>query len=244
MGQTYRVGEFARLTGVTPRALHHYERVGLLEPARTDAGYRVYSPSDLSILEQIVALRFLGFRLDQIKSLLRSDPRQLAKVFQAQRWLLEERARRIAIAIRAIDEAGQSFSEETQADVTRLAKIVEVFDMKNHVAEAAQYAALLDAKMDRLRAMPADVKADLQRQWTTLIHDIQGALGADPASEQAQALATRWLNLLSEFNGGAPVDPSLAKFAATQRRSSQWPSGTSAGSDAVWAFMEKAIAAR
>lgn len=244
MGQTYRVGEFARLTGVTPRALHHYERVGLLEPARTDAGYRVYSPSHLPILEQIVALRFLGFRLDQIKSLLRSDPRQLAKVFQAQRWLLEERARRIAIAIRAIDEAAQSVSEDTQADITRLPRIMEVFDMKNHVGEAAQYAALLDAKMDRLRAMQPEVKADLQQQWTTLIHDVQAALGADPASEQAQALATRWLNLLSVFNGGAPVDPSLAKFAATQRRSNEWPSGTSAGSDAVWAFMEKAIAAR
>src|SRR5882757_5503192 len=41
--RTYRVGEFARLAGVTPRALHHYDRLGLLKPRRTAVGYRAYT---------------------------------------------------------------------------------------------------------------------------------------------------------------------------------------------------------
>lgn len=41
MSKLYRVREFAELSGVTVRALHHYDRVGLLKPRRTDAGYRL-----------------------------------------------------------------------------------------------------------------------------------------------------------------------------------------------------------
>jgi DNA-binding transcriptional MerR regulator len=50
----YQVQEFARLAGVTVRALHHYDQLGLLRPKRTRSGYRRYSLSDLGRLEQIV----------------------------------------------------------------------------------------------------------------------------------------------------------------------------------------------
>ena len=43
----YRIHEFARLAGVTVKALRHYDRLGLLRPRRTGSGYRVYSDSDL-----------------------------------------------------------------------------------------------------------------------------------------------------------------------------------------------------
>src|SRR3954469_3355783 len=48
---SYRVREFAELAGVSVKALHHYDRLDLLKPARTDAGYRVYSLADLARLE-------------------------------------------------------------------------------------------------------------------------------------------------------------------------------------------------
>jgi len=69
----YRVREFARLAGVTVKALHHYDRLGLLKPRRTDAGYRIYDERDLERLEQIVALRFLGLPPKQILILLERD---------------------------------------------------------------------------------------------------------------------------------------------------------------------------
>jgi MerR family transcriptional regulator, thiopeptide resistance regulator len=45
------------LAGVSVRALHHYDRLGLLKPRRTEARYRLYCNRDLERLEQIVALR-------------------------------------------------------------------------------------------------------------------------------------------------------------------------------------------
>ena len=56
----YRIKEFATLTGVSVRALHHYDRIGLLKAQRRPSGYRLYSADDVTILEQIVALKFIG----------------------------------------------------------------------------------------------------------------------------------------------------------------------------------------
>ena len=62
-------GLFARR--VTVKALHHYDRLGLLQPGRTDTGYRMYVERDLETLEQIVALRFLGLPLKKIGVVLK-----------------------------------------------------------------------------------------------------------------------------------------------------------------------------
>jgi len=63
----YRASEFAALAHVTVRALHHYDRLGLLRPKqRSRAGYRLYSARDFARLEQIVVLKFLGIPLKQI----------------------------------------------------------------------------------------------------------------------------------------------------------------------------------
>ena len=66
MSRFYRVHEFAELAGVTVKALHHYDRLGLLKPGRTEAGYRVYAEPDLERLEQIVALKLRGIPAPEI----------------------------------------------------------------------------------------------------------------------------------------------------------------------------------
>ena len=71
---TYRIREFAGLAGVTVRALHHYDRLGLLKPRRTQTGYRVYCTRDLETLEQIVALKFIGLALNEESMQLSGGP--------------------------------------------------------------------------------------------------------------------------------------------------------------------------
>lgn len=67
----WRVGELAGATGLTVRALHHYDAIGLLVPSqRTSGGHRGYDPGDVRRLYRILALRRLGLRLDEIASLL------------------------------------------------------------------------------------------------------------------------------------------------------------------------------
>src|SRR5260221_2114801 len=90
MGQSeeklFQAREFAKLSGVTVRALHHYDRLGLLKPSRhTRAGYRLYSESDVARLELIVALKFIGLSFKQINEMLNRKSRYLSSTLQQQR---------------------------------------------------------------------------------------------------------------------------------------------------------------
>ncbi|GCF93233.1 MerR family transcriptional regulator [Enterococcus florum] len=65
----YRVGLFSQMNQVTIKALRHYDEKNLLKPSYVDSlnGYRYYSSSQLPVLHQIIALRKIGFSLDEIK---------------------------------------------------------------------------------------------------------------------------------------------------------------------------------
>jgi DNA-binding transcriptional MerR regulator len=67
-----KVGELARRTGKTVRALHLYEELGLVKPIhRSKGGFRVYAPSTISRVEWISKLQEAGFSLHQLQEFLR-----------------------------------------------------------------------------------------------------------------------------------------------------------------------------
>jgi DNA-binding transcriptional MerR regulator len=68
----FKIGDFAQIGRVSGRQLRHYDRLGLLEPAHTDrqTGYRFYSAAQLPRLNRLLALKALGFSLDQIGRML------------------------------------------------------------------------------------------------------------------------------------------------------------------------------
>src|ERR1700744_1021185 len=104
--QVYQVSEFAEKTGVTVRALHHYDRLGLLKPSgRTEAGYRLYGERDFARLQQIITLKFIGLPLRQIKELLDQGDLDLKSTLRLQRRLLLDKRTQVETAIRAIEEA-------------------------------------------------------------------------------------------------------------------------------------------
>ncbi|MEL7659305.1 MerR family transcriptional regulator [Acetobacterium wieringae] len=65
----YKIGLFSKINRVTIKALRHYDEIGLLPPAFIEetTGYRYYTSSQLPLLHQILALRDMGFTLDEIK---------------------------------------------------------------------------------------------------------------------------------------------------------------------------------
>ncbi|MGQ0575410.1 MAG: MerR family transcriptional regulator [Pseudonocardia sp.] len=98
VGRTWRVGPVADRTGLTVRALHHYDRLGLLTPARrTTAGHRLYDEADVARLYRIGLLRRLGFPLEQIGELLDSPHWQLRAAVSRH---LDDLRRRIELALR------------------------------------------------------------------------------------------------------------------------------------------------
>ena len=85
MNKNYSVGELAQRSGLTVRALHHYEKLGLLLPsARSEAGYRLYSEADVLRLHRLLAWRQTGMALKDIGPLLDSENPALREVLARQ----------------------------------------------------------------------------------------------------------------------------------------------------------------
>jgi DNA-binding transcriptional MerR regulator len=72
----FRIGEFSKLTRVSVRMLRHYDQLGLLKPSHTDpmTKYRHYTADQLPRLNRILALRDLGFSLEQIAGVIDENP--------------------------------------------------------------------------------------------------------------------------------------------------------------------------
>lgn len=90
------VHEVSELTGVSVRALHHYDAIGLLKPTRvTPAGYRLYDDAALLRLQSILLFRELQFPLREIKAILESPGFDQKKALEQQLELLRLRRRRL-----------------------------------------------------------------------------------------------------------------------------------------------------
>src|SRR3984893_10148836 len=69
--EALKVGELAKRSGLTVRALHHYDEIGLLKPSlHTEAGHRLYTAADVARLQQVLSLRQLGFALEEVRNAL------------------------------------------------------------------------------------------------------------------------------------------------------------------------------
>lgn len=92
-----RVGALAKRTGKTVRALHHYERLGLLQPVeRTDGGYRLYDDESEVRVRWIIKLQEMGFSLSQVQEILEnygastSAPHAMRRIQELYREKLDE----------------------------------------------------------------------------------------------------------------------------------------------------------
>jgi DNA-binding transcriptional MerR regulator len=228
------------LAGVTVRALHHYDRIGLLQPKRTTAGYRAYASEDLTRLEQIIALKFIGVPLKKIRFFTAATPGALANALRAQRQTLEEKRHLLDQAIGAIGEVEAVLRAGNDADVALYRRIIEVIEMQNDADGWKQkYDNLLQTKIDRLRSLSPDTLADLRAQWAALVADIRAVLADDPTSPRAQELGKRWTDLLEKLMGVGSV------ALGRHQRSQEWnPQMATFVDKPVWDFMTRVLAVK
>jgi DNA-binding transcriptional MerR regulator len=239
--QTFRTRAFAELAGITIRALHHYDRIGLLSPRRTAGGYREYSTEDLHVLEQIVVLKFIGFPLREIAALRQAGTGRLTQSLRAQQGTLKAKRRLLDQAIAAIEQLESAMASRS-ADPSMFRKIIEVIRMQNNPDKwRQQYDELVNRKIDRLNALSPEELAQFRADWNTLVAEIHEVLAADPAGPRAQQLGTRWQQLLGMLMGGQVSGEALTAHHTAQ----QWtPQMASFVDKQVWDYMTRVLTSR
>ena len=200
-GDRYRVGELARVAGVTVRALHHYDALGLLVPSeRTHAGHRLYSAADVQRLYRLLALRGVGLPLEEIAPLLdREDGmaetvrRHLGRVEQ-QLGALEHLRLRLTRLLAALD--GDGASTDQFLDAMEAMTMFEKYYTPEQLQQLEQ----------RRNDLGEDAIKAVEQEWQEIyakLADLRGR-GVEPGAPEAQAVGDRAAELIQMFTGGDP----------------------------------------
>jgi len=222
--QWYKASEFAVLAGVTVRALHHYDRLGLLKPQkRSAAGYRMYRIEDVERVEQIVALKFLGLPLKEIRQVLDREPVTLQESLVRQRVGLLEKRRLLDRALAAISdvEAAMGQGKPTAVLLRRIIEAIEMQSDSNWMMK--YYSPEAQAKIaERAKTFTLEDQKAVAQGWKDYYRDLAALKGAeDPGGVKAAELAARHQALLAGFTGN---DPEIeAGMRALYKDKANWP---------------------
>ena len=112
----FTIGEFARHGRVSARMLRHYDAIGLLRPDRIDpaTGYRYYGAAQLARLNRVIALKDLGFTLQQVRAVVddQVDADELRGMLRLRRAELEEAMRAAAARLAQVEARLRSIESE------------------------------------------------------------------------------------------------------------------------------------
>ena len=186
------VNEVSKITGVSVRALHHYDAIGLLKPAKvTEAGYRMYDDAAISRLQSILLFRELQFPLKEIKRILDSPDFDPAEALSQQIELLELQYNRIGRLIsfaREIKEKGGAAMDFKVFDTSELEEYkAEVKAKWGHTQAYKEYEEKAAAQSDLSRAEIAGRLMTIFAEIGTCRH---GSPSAKEVQEKIAALQT------------------------------------------------------
>jgi DNA-binding transcriptional MerR regulator len=181
--RVHTVGEVARLSGLSVRALRHYDEIGLLKPMTVgENGYRYYGADELLRLQQILLKRELGVPLDEIRRSLDAPDFDRLAALKAHRDRLAAEARRYADLVETLDQTLAALRGDQEMDATAMYK---GFDPKT---QAKHEAWLVERYGEGVQAEIKDSKAKTQG-WKQSDFDAAQAEVEAIEAEMAQALA-------------------------------------------------------
>lgn len=206
-----KIGELAKRAGLTVRALHHYDAIGLLSPSvRTQSGSRRYGPQDLIRLHRIQAMKQMGYALPEIRVALDAPERNPLAIIEQQIAALEAQIQRAQTLSSGLQQLARQITTSGQASADDWLNQLEMLAIYQQHFSAAEVSSLRNPQTQSIQEIDA--------QWAALVPEVrqamQQALPTDSAA--AHALAWRWVHLVIASTNN---NPALAnKLKAMQER--------------------------
>lgn len=198
----WSIGELARHTGLTVRALYHYDEIGLVSASeRTASGHRRYTEADLRRLYRVRALRQLGLSLAEIAAVLARSTDDLAvlrDLLVAQLADVDVQARRMARLREQIGGLLERLDDAAGPDPDQFLTTLEMIAMTDRHFTPEQRERLT-RRRDEMGQAAADA---LKAEWMTLAgqlrqHQLDGVPVDDP---RVRALTARWDEIGAAFH--------------------------------------------
>lgn len=215
---SYSVNKLAKLSGVSVRTLHHYDKIGLLKPSvRTEAGYRLYGQAELLRLQQILFYRELDMPLKAIREALDSPDFELVAALQSHKAALRAKIDQLDMMLSTIDKT-----------------IVQLNDKNMNLTPEALYEGLAPATAKQYRteaterygkAAVEDAEQSLTKLGKQGFKKLQADFEAcgtrlyqmrheDPASDRVQAEVANHYQLIRQFWGTTQLPDKQAEAYA------------------------------
>lgn len=191
----YSIGQFAKKTGLTIRALRYYDEKGLLTPAHiSQGGQRLYNDDNILTVQKIVTYKYLDFTIEEIKALL-NEEKPLIESLQQQRHLLEQKRQQLDKVIASVDTAIKIHEKINVTEPTIFLLVLNsLLTEEQQRKYLAQYLPL--PIIERIYPSLNDDLVELNRQYIEVAYAIKLAYKEQASDEQLFALFQQLLNII------------------------------------------------
>lgn len=195
-----KINEVAKLTGVTVRTLHYYDKIGLLKPSEvTEAGYRLYNQKCLEVLQQILFFRELDFPLNEIREIMQNPTYDKEEALIKQKDLLLKKRKRLDNLIQLVSDTIEGVNDMS----------FEAFDMEEIEKTKNEYAQEIKERWGKTDAYAESQKKtgsygkaqwnELNEAGNQILSEFAKIKDTDPASAEAQELVKKWQDYISKY---------------------------------------------
>ncbi|MFV3010794.1 MerR family transcriptional regulator [Clostridium botulinum] len=190
----YKIKEVADMAGISARMLHHYDKIGLLNPESVSAaGYRLYSDENLDRLQQILFFKELNFPLQEIKIILDSPNFDKKEALKVHRQLLLEKKIRLEKIIQSVDKTISSMEGEFKMDKKEALNVFSMIEIEEH---QKKYSEEVKEKYGNTSAYKESNKktskytkeywSNIMKDWDEIFKKLANLMDKNPDDEEVQ----------------------------------------------------------
>ncbi|WP_404450940.1 MerR family transcriptional regulator [Virgibacillus necropolis] len=212
MKRQWKVGELAKLTGLTVRTLRYYDQIGLFSPSDySESGHRLYNKSDLQVLQQIMSLKQIGLSLEDVQSVLQGDnSKSASELIFVQMARLKEDIQVQQALLDELENVSSLVRNKQPLQVEDLIKLLGAMKMSKEKYFTKEQ---LDRMKEQYENSDSDTLKKEGEKFNTVMDEIRNHMkqGSPATDKRVQSLAKQWQELVGKF---APQnDPEFIKAA-------------------------------